>query len=185
MKKIIMAICLVFSLALTGFSQSISWYFKPAKDGNQPVLSPESSGFLDKYDVIAMGSKDTKKIYLTFDAGYENGNVEKILDVLKDKNVQGAFFILPQLSKENKELLIRMKNEGHLICNHTKTHRDISKLSGFEEFKAELEEAEAIYKEAVGFDMDKYYRPPEGRFSEENLKWATELGYKTVYRNLS
>ena len=184
-KKFIITIIFTMCCALLVAAESYSWYFKPEKDGNQPVMIPEAASFVDKYNVISIGSPDEKKIYLTFDAGYENGNVEKILDVLKEKNTPGAFFVLPQLSKANSDLLIRMKNEGHLVCNHTKTHRDMSKITDNETFRNELVEAEEIYKNATGNEMDKFYRPPEGRFSEENLKWATEMGYTTVFWSLA
>lgn len=190
MKKLIKIVTVFFiilvMLSINCFANSgFSWYFKPSNNGEQPQLIPEASSFVGKYNTISMGYADSKEIYLTFDAGYENGNVEKILDVLKEKNVKGAFFILPQLSKNNTELLVRMKNEGHLICNHTKTHRDMSKITDFETFRSELEESEKIFYEYTGFDMDKFYRPPEGRFSEQNLKWATELGYTTVFWSLA
>ncbi len=185
MKTVIFVmLCVVLSISCFA-NTSYSWYFKPTNNGEQPQLIPEASGFVKNYDTITIGSPDNKKIYLTFDAGYENGNVEKILNTLKEKNVPGAFFILPQLSKKNVDLLVRMKNEGHLICNHTKTHRDMSKLSDFETFRYELEEAEKIFYDNTGFKMDKFYRPPEGRFSEQNLKWATEMGYTTVFWSLA
>lgn len=185
MSKLFTLILLSLVLATAVISESYSWYFKPSKDAKQPEVIPEAAEFLNNYSVISMGNPEEKKIYLTFDAGYENGNVEKILDVLKEKNAPGAFFILPQLSKSSPELLKRMKNEGHLVCNHTKTHRDMSKVTDFVTFKNELALCEEIYKSATGNDMDKFYRPPEGRFSEENLKWATELGYTTVFWSLA
>lgn len=166
--------------AQTGYS----WYFKPAKDGVQPEIIPEASAYINNYKTIYMGDASSKKIYLTFDAGYENGNVEKILDVLKEKNVKGAFFVLPQLSKNNVDLLKRMKAEGHLVCNHTNTHRDMSKTDK-DTFTNELINAEKTFYDATGFKMDKFYRPPEGRFNEQNLKWAQELGYTTVFWSLA
>ena len=162
-----------------------SWYFKPAKDHVQPEVIPEAKGFLDEYPTIYIGDAQTKKVYLTFDAGYENGNVEKILDVLKEKNVPGAFFILPQLAKQNGDLLARMKAEGHLICNHTARHKDMSKFTDSAQFAAELTEAENLVREYAGIEMDKFYRPPEGRFSEQNLKDAADLGYTTVFWSLA
>ena len=184
-KKILIASVMSCLFLTVVNAESYSWYFKPAPNGNQPEMIPEVSGFINNYSVISVGAPDKKKIYLTFDAGYENGNVEKILDILKEKNVPGAFFILPQLAKANKDLLIRMKNDGHLVCNHTKTHRDMSKISDFETFRNELLEAEKIYETATGNEMDRFYRPPEGRFSEQNLKWANELGYTTVFWSLA
>ena len=126
-----------------------------------------------------------KKIYLTFDAGYENGNVEKILDTLKKNDVKGAFFVLPHFIKSNPDLIKRMIDEGHLVCNHSTSHKDMSKISSVEEFEKELSQIEEIYRNQTGKEMAKYFRPPEGRFSEENLKIAQKLGYKTVFWSLA
>ena len=184
--KIIIYLVLVYVIQLFCFAESgFSWYFKPSNENRQPEIIPEASGFLNKYNVISIGNDQEKKIYLTFDAGYENGNVEKILNVLKEKNVPGAFFILPQLAKTNPELVQRMKDEGHLVCNHTKSHKDMSKVKDINEFSAELINAENMISEYSGVQMDKFYRPPEGRFSEQNLQFADSLGYTTVFWSLA
>ena len=120
-------------------------------------------------------------IYLTFDAGYENGNVEKILDTLKDKEVRGAFFVLGNLVTSNTDLVKRMADEGHLVCNHTYHHRDMSKYTDKAEFALELTSLEDAYRKLTGREMSKYYRPPEGRFTEQNLKLAQEMCYSTVF----
>ncbi len=187
MKKIIAILMIIMSIATINsvYAEGFSWYFKPNNNNQQPELIPEAKSFMDNYDTIYLGRADKKKIYLTFDAGYENGNVAKIVDVLSEKNAPGAFFILPQLAKTNPDLLKKMKDDGHLICNHTKSHRDMSKVTDFETFSAELKEAEIILKETTGIDMDKFYRPPEGRFSEKNLEFADSLGYKTVFWSLA
>ena len=165
-------------------SQSSSWGLSFQEEGKRPVGNATIEE-LSQYDAFFAENTDEKKIYLTFDAGYENGNVEKILDVLKEKNAPGAFFILPQLAKENTDLVRRMREEGHLICNHTKTHRNMSKITDFETFAAELQAAEDILLEYTGLEMDKFYRPPEGRFSEQNLEFADRLGYTTVFWSLA
>ncbi len=162
---------------------AFSWYCKHETNGKQPELDP-SMRFIEEYDGYYLdrnASCDDKVIYLTFDAGYENGNVEKILDVLKEEDVKGAFFILDNLIKHDTALIKRMKEEGHLVCNHTAKHKDMSKINDIDSFRAELESLEATYGEYVGGEMSKYYRPPEGRFSEENLKMAKELGYSTIF----
>jgi peptidoglycan-N-acetylmuramic acid deacetylase len=122
-----------------------------------------------------------KIAYLTFDAGYENGNVEKILDTLKEKGVVGAFFILKNLIDRNPDLVKRMCTEGHFVCNHTASHRDVSKFKSKDELSVELNVLNEKYKNLTGEDLKKYFRPPEGRFSKESLKFAEELGYKTVF----
>ena len=166
-----------------------SWYCKRNKDHKQPTVESNMQ-FIDQYggyyvDKNHGDTSDDKVVYLTFDAGYENGNISKILDTLKTENVPGAFFILGHLIKSNPELVLRMVNEGHTVGNHTNRHIDMTIPSSLEGFKAELEGLEELYRNATGRELSRYYRPPEGKFDERSLKYAYELGYKTVFWSLA
>lgn len=161
-----------------------SWYCKRNENHLQPKL-PGEFKFIEKYDTIwlntARSDSDERRIaYLTFDAGYENGNIAKILDVLKKKEVKGAFFILENIINSNPEIVLRMQDEGHLVCNHTAHHKDMSKVLNLQEFSNELNSLNESYKQLTGSELSHYYRPPEGRFSEKNLEFCQELGYKTI-----
>lgn len=163
-----------------------NWYVQRKKDHSQPSADPnmkfiENMGgyYVDKNH---SDPADTDRVlYLTFDAGYENGNVARILDTLREKDVKGAFFILGNMTERFPDLVMRMKNEGHTVCNHTYTHNDMSAVADEAEFAAELARMSDAYKNLTGEDMPKYYRPPQGRFCERNLKYAESLGYKTVF----
>lgn len=157
---------------------SQGWYCKHTKGGVRPNIPYEMS-YLGEHNAYFLG-KDEKVIYLTFDAGYENGNIERILDTLKKEDVPAAFFILENLAVRNTDLIKRMANEGHLVCNHTASHKDMTKLKNKDEFAAELDKMAAVYNEVTGGEIAKYYRPPEGKLNEDNLAWADELGYKTI-----
>lgn len=165
----------------------ISWYTKrsvnhqpPPLDGNLHIIEKYNAYYLDKNAPVT-----DKVIYLTFDAGYENGNIEKILDILKEHKTPAAFFILSQVLKQNTDLILRMINEGHMVANHTVKHRDMSKITEKTEFAKELSALEDQYRKNTGFEMPKIYRPPEGIFSELNLIHATELGYATVFWSIA
>ena len=121
-----------------------------------------------------------KVVYLTFDAGYENGNIAKILDVLKEENVCATFFILDNMIIKNQDIVKRMIDEGHTVANHTLKHKDMSKITNINDFEKELKSLEELFEKTYGISMSKYYRPPEGKFTEENLKYAQDLGYKTI-----
>ncbi len=136
-------------------------------------------------DAAYLGDPSEKVIYLTFDAGYENGCTEQILDVLKKHQVPAAFFLVGSYIRQHPDLVRRMVAEGHTVGNHTMHHYDMSKISDPDAFRRELEDLEAIYQEVVGAPMEKYYRPPQGIYSEENLKQAQRLGYKTVFWSLA
>ena len=180
----ILAVLLAINAACINNS-SISWYCTRNKDHRQPIFAAELL-FVEKYNGYYIDKKhgdgdDEKVVYLTFDAGYENGNVEKILDVMREENVKGAFFILGNLITKNTELVRRMAEEGHTVCNHTNRHKDMTKVGSPDEFKAELDALESLYREHIGLEMSKYYRPPEGKFSETTMKYASDLGYKTIF----
>ncbi len=160
-------------------TQKQNWFFKPNGDKQPQLLG--GSPLLSQYDVLALGSPDDKVIYLTFDAGYENGNVAKVLDALQKHQAPAAFFVLPGLLKHNPEIVMRMVNEGHTVCNHSTSHRDMSGVTSLDAFRAELQGIEDAYRKLTGLDMPKYFRPPEGSFSEQTLAFCKQLGYKTVF----
>ena len=194
MKKLIISMisaALVLTTAISAFAAahtettSYNWYCKHKTDGTQPSLdyllsfTEKSAYFIDRRH--ANLDDDKKVIYLTFDAGYENGNVERILDVLKEESVPAAFFILENLTVQNPDLVRRMEDEGHLVCNHTAKHKNMTAVTDKDEFAAELSRMAEAYKSCTGQDIAPYYRPPEGAFTELNLKQAADLGYKTIF----
>ena len=138
-----------------------------------------------EYHAAYLGDTTQKRIYLTFDSGYENGCTEKILDVLKAHDVPAAFFLVGNYVERNPELVKRMISEGHIVGNHTMHHYDMSRIKEKENFEKELTDLEILYKEATGQEMEKYYRPPQGIYSRENLQQARDLGYKTVFWSLA
>ncbi len=167
-----------------GKGDAQSWYLKYNSDGKQPD-TPDGGRYSKDYNVISLDKSGEKTIYLTFDAGYENGNVAKILDIMKKHDVKSAFFILPNLIKSNPDIVQRLNDEGHLICNHTRSHKNMANIANFDEFKKELTDLENILKDELGLEMAKYYRPPEGTYSEANLEYATKLGFTTVFWSLA
>lgn len=185
---ILCIICCIFVLNIQVSSADkgkfMNWYLKYYSDERQPD-TPDKGRYDEMYNVISLDKSGEKTIYLTFDAGYENGNIEKTLDILKSQNVSGAFFILPNLIKSNPEIVQRMNDEGHLICNHTRSHKNMASITNIDEFKKELTDLEDILYESLGLNMSKYYRPPEGAYSEANLEFANLLGYRTVFWSLA
>ena len=161
-----------------------SWGLSFRQEGSAPVGNADAA-HLQQYDAAYIGDTGEKVLYLTFDAGYENGNTAKILDILQKHQVPAAFFLVGNYIEKNADLVRRMANEGHIVGNHTMHHYDMSKLSDKVSFSKELTDLEILYRDTVGQDMPKYYRPPQGIYSEENLKMAKELGYKTVFWSLA
>lgn len=155
------------------------------QDEGQPPVANATAEELKQFDAYYSGNTDEKVIYLTFDAGYENGNAGKILDVLKKEQISAAFFLVGNYFKTQPELVRRMVEEGHIVGNHTTTHPDMSKIKELADFRKELEQTENLYRETTGKDMPKFYRPPQGKFSVSNLQQAQMLGYTTVFWSLA
>ena len=161
-----------------------SWGLSFRQEGETPIGSAGADA-LAALDGAYLGDTSEPVIYLTFDAGYENGCTEKILDVLKRQEVPAAFFLVGNYMERNADLVRRMAQEGHIVGNHTMHHPDMSKITDEAAFKKELEDLEALYEQVTGQKLPKYYRPPQGTYSEENLKMAQALGYKTVFWSLA
>jgi len=176
------------TVAISVFSGSAletgSWGLSFRQEGAPPI-GTAGADQLRQYDAAYIGDTTQKVLYLTFDAGYENGCTEKILDVLKRHQVPAAFFLVGNYIEKNADLVRRMADEGHIVGNHTMHHPDMSAISDREAFAKELQDLETLYKETTGRDLPRFYRPPQGTYSEENLKMAKELGYKTVFWSLA
>ncbi len=151
----------------------------------QPPVGNASAQDLEALSARYLGDPSQPVIYLTFDCGYENGNMPAILDALKKHHATGTFFVVGNFLKTEPDLVRRMVEEGHLVGNHTMTHPDMSRISNLDSFRAELEGVEQLYQEIIGSPMPKLYRPPQGKFNKENLKQAQSLGYTTVFWSLA
>ena len=161
-----------------------NWGLSFQTEGQAPVGNATQES-LAQYDAWYLGDTGKKVIYLTFDCGYENGYTETILDALKKHNAPAAFFVVGNMIETAPDIIRRMAAEGHIVGNHTYHHPDMSAISDKAAFKEELDSLAALYKETVGEDLPMYYRPPQGKYSEENLKMAQELGYTTVFWSLA
>ncbi len=181
MKKIIAILLCISLFSISSFAVSPkteNWYFSSKSQNDRPSL-PSLPEHLGK----GIG-KDEKVLYLTFDAGYENGNVEKTVDILKEHGVSGAFFVLKHFVEKNGELCKKMLQNGNLICNHTANHPSIASLSK-EKIEEELKLMEEVYRNATGEEISPYFRPPEGAYSTESLQAVSDLGYRTVFWSLA
>lgn len=165
-------------------AQTENWGLGFGEKGTQPTGN-ESADTLKKYNAHYVGDEKDKVIYLTFDAGFENGNTEPILDALKKHNAKGTFFVVGHYLETAPELIKRMVEEGHTVGNHTYHHPDMSKISDKAAFTKEIQDVETLYKEITGEEMAPYYRPPQGKYSTSNMEMAKELGYHTFFWSLA
>ena len=159
------------------------WWLKR----NENHQTPEVSDYIDlsKYDAYYVNPKcKKKKIFLTFDCGYENGFTPKILDVLKKQKIVAAFFVTKPFIREGRELIRRMKKEGHIVGNHTVHHKSMPTLSDRDN-KQEIIDCAEYCKEATGYEMDHFIRPPMGEYNEKTLKLTKSMGYKTIFWSMA
>ena len=163
------------------FTKPYNWYFERATDTTPAGPMREVADFFDKYDAHCVGDTTQKELYLTFDAGFDNGNAAVILDTLKSRGVTAAFFVDGNFVKRNPELVERIMDEGHLLCNHSLEHPDTTKYGSLEEYRKQLEGWTELVKSQTGREPSRFYRPPEGRFSEQTLSFDQQLGYHTVF----
>lgn len=164
--------------------QSASWGLSFQEEGKRPAGNATIDD-LKQYNAYYASDTDEKILYLTFDAGYENGNTPAILEALKKHQAPAVFFAVGNFIKDNPDLIKRMITEGHIVGNHTMTHPDMSQISSMESFQKELEGVEELYTSVTGEPMAKFYRPPRGVYSTENLSMAKELGYSTFFWSLA
>lgn len=161
-----------------------NWGLGFGESGKCPTGN-SSAEELAKYNAYYVADTEEKKLYLTFDCGYENGNTEAMLDALKKHNAKATFFVVGHYLETAPDIVKRMVSEGHTIGNHTYHHPDMSKISDAATFQKEVDDVRTCYKELIGEEMPMYYRPPQGKYSLSNLQMAKDLGYSTFFWSLA
>jgi peptidoglycan-N-acetylmuramic acid deacetylase len=164
--------------------KSCSWYFSRNNNHEIPAVNEDIKTMLADYDAFYVLPNTDNKIYLTFDEGYEYGFTPQILDILKANNVPAAFFVTGHYLKTQPDLVKRMKDEGHLVCNHTFNHPDLSTVSR-DKFEQEISSLESECQHLTGVELDKFMRPPMGNYSAASLNYAQEMGYRTVFWSMA
>ncbi|MEF9935400.1 MAG: delta-lactam-biosynthetic de-N-acetylase [Clostridium sp.] len=163
-------------------NKEIHWGYRPNKENKTPEIVASVNQLLGKYSGYYVGDTSSKKLYLTFDEGYENGYTGQILDILKKNKVPAAFFVTKPYIEKEPELIKRMVNEGHIVGNHTSTHPAMPSVTdNTDKFNSEFSDTEKSFKDLTGKDMPKFFRPPMGRYSEKSLYLTQKLGYKSVF----
>ncbi len=161
-----------------------NWGLSFQTDGEPPIANA-SMEELAKFNAYYAQNTTEKVLYLTFDAGFENGNTPVILDALKKHSAPATFFVVGTYIESNPDLIKRMEKEGHIVGNHTYHHPDMTKLSSLSAFEKELKDVENAYNNVTGKEMTKFYRPPQGKYNENNLQMAKDLGYHTFFWSLA
>lgn len=164
-------------------NQKEGWGFLKSENGGIPQIAPHQWELINKYDAIFVGDRTQKKVYLTFDLGYEKeGHTPKILDILRKHKVKAAFFATSHFMETNPDLAKQIVQEGHILGNHSWSHRSLPDLSD-DEVKEEIERWWDEGKKTG--EKHKFFRPPMGEYSERTLKITKDLGYRTVFWSIA
>ena len=162
---------------------TIGWSFRRNTD-HTPVIGYNEGVPLEDYDAYYIVETDEKVVYLTFDEGYENGFSAEILDTLAKHDIEAAFFCTESYIRLNPELAKRMKEEGHVVGNHSVNHYSMPSLD-YETSVAEILGVETTMEEKTGYQLDPFFRPPMGEFSERSLYITRQQGYKTIFWSMA
>ncbi|QVK19506.1 delta-lactam-biosynthetic de-N-acetylase [Mycoplasmatota bacterium] len=179
-----LVISLFLNQIVSANTTTYGWGMKPGRNGEKPDVGQLYESIISRHNAFYIDKTTSKRIYLTFDAGYENGYTSQILDVLKKQKVSATFFLVGDYLNKEEELVKRMVKEGHYIGNHTWSHPDLTKLSK-EQYAEQLKKFEDRYTEITNKKLMKIMRPPSGTFSEKSLKIADELGYCNIFWSLA
>ena len=168
----------LYSQASNLSNKTLAWGFRRGENGNQPVLDIESKKVVDNYNGFSIGNENEKKIYLTFDCGYEAGFTNQILDILKENDVKASFFITAHYLNSANDIVKRMIEDGHIVGNHTVNHKCLPTIND-SQIKDEIMKLHNSVYEQFEYEMS-FFRPPKGEFSERVLDITNSLGYTTV-----
>lgn len=164
-------------------NKKIAWGIKRADNHDQPDVGKENKRVIEEYNGMCMGNSEKKYVYLTFDAGYEAGYTDKILDTLKQNDVKATFFITGHYLNTQPELVQKMIENGNIVGNHTVNHKSMPEI-GLDTIKTEVMNLHTAVYEKFGYEM-KYIRPPKGELSERTMSYTNSLGYTTVMWSLA
>ncbi len=176
--------CAVVYSPTLSVAANANWGLSFRENGSTPIGNADAA-YLAGYDAYYVGDTSRPVIYLTFDAGYENGNTAPILDALRRHEVPATFFLVGNYLETAPDLVRRMVAEGHTVGNHTASHPDMSSIADPTAFADELQRLEEQYRAVTGQELLRLYRPPQGKFSEQNLEQAQRLGYHTFFWSLA
>jgi peptidoglycan-N-acetylmuramic acid deacetylase len=158
--------------------KALSWYYMRKGEGKVPGFPSDIRLYKPEHKVIYVGTG--KKVYLTIDNGGAMGDYNRWLDILKEHDVKANFFIAGYNLKKAPDFLKRLVEEGHLVANHTMTHKDFTTLSD-DQVREEIEEYAKLYKEMTGQEIQPYFRFPYGKYSLKLLDIVSEMGYTSVF----
>ena len=144
-----------------------------------------SSAYINRKLPIYSVQTTENKLAISFDAAWGADKTQEIMDICEDYGIKATFFLVGNYLEKCPEIVKQIVEDGHTVGNHTYHHKDMELLTSEEEFLNELIDLENLYKQIVLSEMPKFYRPPQGKYTEQQLEWAKKAGYKTCFWSLA
>ncbi|WP_030347465.1 polysaccharide deacetylase family protein [Streptomyces sp. NRRL S-1022] len=119
-----------------------------------------------------------RHMVLTFDDGPNPEYTPHILDTLAKYRVRAMFFVCGECVVENRELLARMADEGHVVGNHTWTHPLLTELDRHE-IRAEMESTSDAIEDAYG-ERPQWFRAPYGAWNRAAFQLGAQMGMEPM-----
>lgn len=142
------------------------------EDSNTMIDEPEVINEVNETpELETISTSDSnKKVFLTFDDG-PTGLTPKVLDILRDNDINATFFTIGKLIEQYPEVVLRTYGEGNMVLPHSYTH-DFAMYSTFETFYGDFYMAEEAYRKVLGFDSPPYFRFPGGSSNHSSFKYG-------------
>lgn len=128
---------------------------------------------------ICRGSRDRRRVALTFDDGPDVRSTPALLQLLRERGVQAAFFGVGSRVAAHPEIAARIVREGHLLENHSYAHSNATNLFSVGRLRAELRQTQEAIKTVTGI-APKCFRPPMGLSNPRVFKTAREAGLTVI-----
>lgn len=124
----------------------------------------------------------SKKIYLTFDDGPDPIHTNKVLDVLSSFNIKATFFLVGLNIEKNMATAKRMVQEGHVLGNHTYSHKILPRTSRYVRI-LEIERCQSIIEGLQG-PNNRIFRPPQGLINPVDIFYLVRRNYRIMLWSL-
>ncbi len=122
--------------------------------------------------------KGNKEIFLTFDDGPDPTHSNRIMDLLAKYDIKATFFLIGAKIENNKDTVRRMVREGHVLGNHTNTHKVFPHIS----MKERMQEIEGCQNEikTLTNSTNRFFRPPQGLINPFDVVYLLINKYKIM-----
>ncbi len=146
---------------------------------NKPILFSNSRVLSKTNNIIYKTESSDKVVSLTFDDGPNPKYTKQVLDILREENIRGTFFLIGKNVEVYPEVAIDIVKQGHFIGNHSYTHQWLLPLKTRKTLFKEVKKTEEVIYNTTGM-RTQLFRPPHGIITPWMFYTLNEMGYKVV-----